>query len=1281
VTDLAALTRFLDALRARGIDIRANGAELSLRAPKGSLGEADRAQLIAQKAAILALLQEPSDDAPFPLTEIQQAYLVGRAAEMELGRVGCHAWREFEAPSYDIPALARAWNRLVRHHEMLRAVFTEDGQQRILPQIRGYDITVIDLRDITDSAREIALRHWRDAHSHHVFDPAVWPLFAVEVVLLPGKMRLGVGIDLLVADAAALVQLFRDWGRLYADADTVLPQPAGRFRDHLRHLPKPSARDRSYWEARYDRLPPGPDLPRLPLSGTPRFVRHGYRLEAARWAALKLRAAGRGLTPSALICAVFADMLAAFSRRAHFCLTLTQFAAPPEMAGVVGDFTTTVLLEAAPDAPGFLQRAEALQRQLFADLEHGSLSGVAVLREVRRRRPDVEPVSVVFTSTLGHPALDGGALAPLAWLGETVHAITQTPQVTMDHHVLEEAGDLLLNWDVVEGAFPPGVVDAMLTSHREMIEALAADEGWAQPIAPRLPPRSPLQAAHPPRLLHEAFENQAALTPDRLAVIAPDLALSYGLLDRAADHLAAHLASVLPERDGAAARPPVVAIGLEKGWPQVVCVLATLKAQAAYLPVDPSLPAERRRHLVAASGAWLLDDPSLIDAALTAARNGQSTPPVSVRRRGQPSDLAYIIYTSGSTGAPKGVMIAHTAAWNTVAEVNRRWDVGPDDGVLGLSALSFDLSVYDIFGPLSVGGMLVLPGIAAARDPARWASLIATHRVTVWNSVPALMAMMAEHGLPQGHALRLVLMSGDWVPLDLVARLRAATPDARLIAMGGATEASIWSNAHEIEADDAAWSSIPYGAPLAGQMLRVVNERGGDCPDWVIGEIEISGAGVAEGYWGDAERSAARFHTDPNTGIRSYRTGDLGRFRPHAAMGAVSVIEFLGRADQQVKIGGYRIELGEIECALLSHPDVAQAVTTTAETAAGAALHAYVVPEAKVWDRTRFLLERHGLRRFPVTGLIALAHRPPEEAYEARRSIRRFPPDAAPLAGLVALLAAAGPSDALVVTVVADRVEGLAPGVWQAEPDLRHLLPLSYEIPEAGTARIAASAAFLVLLAAKPGVSRREALLAAGRFGQRIMRAAPALGLGLCPVGVVRLSDGDHPPVLHTFAVGVPASGIAGFDFVGMVREHCAAVLPPYAVPRHVHVLERLPLSANGKLDRKALQPPEAAVMDPALDGPLQESVGALVAEVLGHPVDPRQNLFDAGATSLHMVRLQRLLVERMGGTLSVVDLFRLPNVAALTAALGPDAALDVAAAGRARAARRQQVRRPRTAA
>jgi yersiniabactin nonribosomal peptide synthetase len=224
--------------------------------------------------------------------------------------------------------------------------------------------------------------------------------------------------------------------------------------------------------------------------------------------------------------------------------------------------------------------------------------------------------------------------------------------------------------------------------------------------------------------------------------------------------------------------------------------------------------------------------------------------------------------------------------------------------------LDFDLSVYDIFGLLGVGGQVVTITEDTRREAAVWADLVHRHRITVWNTVPTLLDMLLVAGDSKYRfpGLRVAMVSGDWVGLDLMGRLHAVAPGARLVAMGGATEAAIWSNVFDVDHVDPEWVSIPYGTPLPNQRFRVVDPYGRDRPDWVPGELWIGGAGVARGYRADPDRTAVSFVTVD--GQRWYRTGDRGRYHPDGNL------EFLGRTDHQVKLRGHRIELGEIETRL-----------------------------------------------------------------------------------------------------------------------------------------------------------------------------------------------------------------------------------------------------------------------------------------------------------------------------------------------------------------------------
>jgi amino acid adenylation domain-containing protein len=358
----------------------------------------------------------------------------------------------------------------------------------------------------------------------------------------------------------------------------------------------------------------------------------------------------------------------------------------------------------------------------------------------------------------------------------------------------------------------------------------------------------------------------------------------------------------------------------------VAAVLGVLRAAAAYVPIDPSWPLARRRQVVDRCGiavvltdrgglSWPEGVARVVVDAETRAVAGLEEAAAESATDGTTEDLAYVIHTSGSSGEPKGVMISHAGAWNTIAAVNLRWQIGAADAVLAVSALSFDLSVYDVFGLLAAGGRVVVPSERGWRDPAHWAELVARERVTVWNSVPALMELLLDYAEQQNGAallrsLRLVLLSGDWVPVELAARVRRlAGAQVEVVSLGGATEGSIWSIAYPIGNLPAGSRSVPYGRALPNQRVYVLDDALRERGAWATGELYLGGRGVALGYWGDDAQTAARFVHHPN-GAWLYCTGDLGRHRDDGE------IEFLGREDDQVKVRGYRVELGEIEAAL-----------------------------------------------------------------------------------------------------------------------------------------------------------------------------------------------------------------------------------------------------------------------------------------------------------------------------------------------------------------------------
>ncbi|MCY4045310.1 MAG: amino acid adenylation domain-containing protein, partial [Cellvibrionales bacterium] len=420
-------------------------------------------------------------------------------------------------------------------------------------------------------------------------------------------------------------------------------------------------------------------------------------------------------------------------------------------------------------------------------------------------------------------------------------------------------------------------------------------------------------------LLHQTLMNSTLQYPDNIALRTIDKAWSYNSLLAWVQESARHLKEHSPHLN------ELVAVYLPKSAEQIVATLSVLFSGCTYVPISIDTPPVRVREIIdrckiryvfaQSNHSHLTENGTTeIPKIITIPDYSDSFQAnLNVTFTQIPSDLAYIIFTSGTTGVPKGVSITHESAMNTILDINRRFNVSNKDSILGVSELNFDLSVYDIFGAFNAGATLIIPSQEYAKNPIHLSSLIENFQITVWNSVPAFLEMVVEYcevrGLDCLKSLEKIYLSGDWIPIAFPNRIKKHSPNCRLISMGGATEASIWSNFHEVEEIPEDWTSIPYGKPLANQFFRVLDTKFRDSPAWVPGELYIGGAGLAQEYFGDPEKTEAQFIISPTTGERLYRTGDWGRYWPDGTL------EFLGRRDTQVKIRGHRIELGDIEAA------------------------------------------------------------------------------------------------------------------------------------------------------------------------------------------------------------------------------------------------------------------------------------------------------------------------------------------------------------------------------
>ncbi|AYF77123.1 amino acid adenylation domain-containing protein [Nocardia yunnanensis] len=902
----------------------------------------------------------PDAASEFGLATMQHAYWMGRRQDQALGGVAAHLYVEFDGSGLDSERLRRAVTRLVRRHEQLRASFTDNGTQRTLPEPQR---PVFESRTLTADSETAELERIRQAKSHQRMDVAAGQVIDITLSELPGgRHRLHVDVDMLAADAQSYRRILEDLATLYeADADT-LPPPAYTFREYLaakeRTAPDNSA-DRHWWGERLNVLPDIPALPVLPEAerrDPAASVRLHHWFDADAKARLHRAAHGHGVTPAVALATVFSEAIARWSARQRFLLNVPLFNREPlhaDIDAVVGDFTNSVLVDVdAGRRESMVARAKRLQRELHTCAAHSVYEGLDVLRDLGRLRGAPVTPSVVFTS-----GLDLGELFServLRTFGDPAWIISQGPQVDLDAQVVELNGGLLVNWDIRRDALPAGVAEAMFTEFRRLLDTLVEPGAdWNAELAIALPAEQ--QAARDrvnatsldlggPRTLHEAFFTLAQLHPERPALRWLDPAAAPSSRNTATGvlgygELAAQALAIGHALSEAGVRPgDTVAVMIPKGHRQIPAVLGVLAAGATYLPISITQPRARRDRILARGGARvvLVDAPVELPASVTALALADAVagPRLDAPIVAPADSIAYVLFTSGSTGEPKGVEVSHRAAANTIDAIITHFELDADDHTLGLSALEFDLSVFDIFAPLSLGGAVVAVEAGIERDAVAWSALLAETGVTVVNCAPGLITMLLDTAAPeQLRTVRVVITGGDRVKSAQGHRFRQVVPGVRFAGLGGTTETAIHSTICEItDAYPADRANVPYGVPLANVRCRVVNSRGEDCPDWVPGELWIGGVSVADGYRGDAERTADRFVTV--AGIRWYRTGDLARYLPDGTL------DFLGRADHQVKIRGFRVELGEVESALAAQPGIREAVALVTDSGRLAAVAA-----------------------------------------------------------------------------------------------------------------------------------------------------------------------------------------------------------------------------------------------------------------------------------------------------------------------------------------------------
>ncbi|HEU4556305.1 MAG TPA: non-ribosomal peptide synthase/polyketide synthase [Longimicrobium sp.] len=967
------------------------GVEVPLRALFEGPTVAELAERVeemrrAGEGAVLPPLVPVAREAPLPLSFAQERLWFLHQLEPE--GAGYHIpWSGRLVGRLDTGALERALGALTERHEALRTTFhpVEQGAVQVVHPAAPAHLPVLDLTGLAPREREDEARRLAREDAERPFDLERGPLLRATLLRLHDEEHvLLLTMHHIVSDGWSMGVLFGELGTLYewlsrpSDARPASPLPP------LPPLPVQYAdfavwqrgwlqgevlqRQLDWWRERLGGAPPALELPTdrpRPAVASSRGAARGFRLSAEVTRGLRALARREGATLYMVTHAALDLLLSRWSGQEDLVVG-SPIAGRTQVGteGLIGFFVNTLALRVDLSGdPSFGELVRRVREMALGAYAYQELPFERLVEEVAPERglshTPVFQVMFALQNALQNvnagrdagqrssqeSATSGARLEPF---GGEIRTVRFDLELDLQEAGEELFGNLRFRTDLFDAA----TIERFAAQYGVVLAAAAASpvERLSRlAILPDEEARTLLAYGSGPARedaegvpVHRLFAAQAARTPEAPALRFAGESLTYAQLDARAERLARRLR-------GRAVPGATIAICLERGPEAVVALLAVWKMGGVYLPLDPGHPVERLSFFLRDSGAKLVvADPARAGALLEREADvvlldpsvEDDLPGGEMEAHGDrgPRDLAYLIYTSGSTGTPKAVMVEHAQLTHTLRASLETLGFAPGDVVAALASTSFDISLLELVTPLLAGAAVRIVPHEVARDPETLVEAVGD--VSVLHAVPALMRQVVEvvRGGRMLRSLRLLLVGGDAVPPSLLEDMRDVFPHARTVVLYGPTEAAIICATYAVPAEGAV-AGHPLGRPLPGVRLAVRGPRGELAPVGVPGEVWISGGGVARGYLGRPELNAEKFVSIE--GERAYRTGDRARWRPDG------VLEFLGRADEQVKVRGFRIEPGEIEAVLRGQPGVREAVVLAREDAPGdRRLVAYVVPGA-----------------------------------------------------------------------------------------------------------------------------------------------------------------------------------------------------------------------------------------------------------------------------------------------------------------------------------------------
>ncbi|MCC6416687.1 MAG: amino acid adenylation domain-containing protein, partial [Gemmataceae bacterium] len=899
----------------------------------------------------------------------------------------------------DEPALRRALETLVERHATLRTTFADEGGQpvQVIAPPAPIELELLDLTALPPGERDADAAEVAAEEGRFVFDLAQGPLWRARLVRLAAEDHLLLWtMHHIVSDGWSMWVLVRELAAAYeallANRPPTLPPLPLRYADFSQWqcgwLQGAVLEGQlGYWTKRLAGSLPVLQLPvsrTRPKTQTFRGAVHRFALPLDLAKALEEVSRHEGVTPYMALLAAFVGLLHRYSGQEDILVgTPIANRNRAETEGIVGLFINTLVLRT--DVSGDLTLRELLARIRQGSLEafaHQDLPFDLLVQAVKAERSaSHQPLFQVLFNYL-HGVTQDLTVGGGRWLAEQGHNGTAKFDLTLQMEETQQGLRGLFEYNT--DLFDAPTVERLTGHFQVLLRGLLADldRRLSQVLLLTDAERRQLlvqwnatRADYPrDRCTHQLVEEQAARTPDRVAVVFDNRQLTYGELNARANQLAHHLKTlgVGPET--------LVGLCVERSTDMVVGLLGILKAGGAYVPLDPDFPRDRlafylqdsampvlvtQRRLVTRLAGHRARTVCLdADAAALAAQRRDNLPATAT-----PANLAYVIYTSGSTGKPKGVQVPQGALVNFLNAMRRRPGLTEQDTLLAVTTLSFDIHALEVWLPLTVGAKVVVVSKDVAGDGVRLLERMTECAATVLQATPATWRLLLEAGW-QGTRRLKALCGGEPMTVELAEKLLGRVEE--LWNMYGPTETTVWSTVHRVTS---AGGPVPIGRPIDNTQIYLVDAHHNPVPVGVVGELLLGGDGVARGYLNRPELTAEKFVPDPFVAPappcpppprggrggtpRVYRTGDLARYLPDGNL------ECLGRVDHQVKVRGFRIELGEIETILGQHPAVQGNVVVARKDDAGADyLAAYVIPRPGQ-DATPDDLRRHLHAKLP----------------------------------------------------------------------------------------------------------------------------------------------------------------------------------------------------------------------------------------------------------------------------------------------------------------------------